>query len=162
MQLIPDWKDRGAPVGSPVADDNFAFLTESGSYGIPGFLLPKQLHNDGNYVISLSELTRWLGLQAEELGVEIYPGFAAAEVLYGADGAVCGIATRDVGLAKDGTPKPTFERGMELRGRQTLFAEGARGSCSEQVGCKLQCSLCTPSPIILLSTLWCRSFRSLD
>ena len=88
-------------------------------------------HNEGNYIISLGQLVRWLGEQAEELGVEVYPGFAAAEILYHEDGGVAGIATRDVGIAKDGTLKDSFERGCELRARQTLFAEGCRGSCSE-------------------------------
>jgi electron-transferring-flavoprotein dehydrogenase len=94
-------------------------------------LLPSQLHNDGNFILSLSQLCRWLGTQAEEMGVEIYPGFAASEIMFDNHGGVKGIATRDVGLAKDGSPKNTFERGMELHARQTLFAEGARGSCSE-------------------------------
>ena len=120
----------------------FQVLKEGGAaYSIPGMLLPSQLHNDGNYIVSLSQLCRWLAEEAENLGVEIYPGFAASEVLLSpttdgeGDGnsetAVLGIATRDVGISKDGTPKATFERGVELRARQTLFAEGARGSCSE-------------------------------
>lgn len=92
---------------------------------------PLQQHNDGNYVISLSQLVRWLAEQAEELGVEIYPGFAAADVLYDEGGAVAGVVTRDVGIAKDGSKKSNFQPGMELRAKQTLFAEGARGSCSE-------------------------------
>ena len=116
---------------TPVKDDQFQILTESGkSYTIPNIFLPSQLHNHGNYIISLSQLCRWMAEQAEELGVEIYPGFAASEVLVGKDG-VKGIATRDVGIGKDGEPKATFERGVELHARQTLFAEGARGSCSE-------------------------------
>mmetsp|Transcript_8264 Transcript_8264/g.15850 ORF Transcript_8264/g.15850 Transcript_8264/m.15850 type:complete len:549 (+) Transcript_8264:86-1732(+) len=133
-ELIPDWKEKGAPIDTPVTEDEFHFLSESGSIQIPNMLLPPQLHNDGNYVISLSQLVRWLGEQAEELGVEIYPGFAASEVLYSDDGkTVLGVATRDVGIGKDGEPKPSFERGMELRAKQTLFSEGARGSCSESV-----------------------------
>lgn len=120
---------------TPVADDQFKLLAESGSsITIPNFLLPKQLHNHGNYILSLSQLCRWLAEQAEELGVEIYPGFAASEVLMTENGkGVKGIATRDVGLAKDGSRKATFERGVELHARQTLFAEGARGSCSEYI-----------------------------
>ena len=120
---------------TPVTEDAFLVLTESGgSYQIPNILLPSQLHNDGNYIISLSKLTRYLGEMAEGLGVEIYPGFAADEVLYADDNkAVKGVATKDVGIAKDGECKDTFERGVELRGRQTLFAEGARGSCSEGI-----------------------------
>jgi electron-transferring-flavoprotein dehydrogenase len=121
---------------TPVKDDEFLLLSETSSYGIPNFLLPPQLHNDGNYILSLSQLCRWLGSKAEEMGVEIYPGFAASEVIYDESGSVKGIATRDVGVGKDGEPKATFERGMELHARQTLFAEGARGSCSEAVMAK--------------------------
>ena len=123
---------------TPVADDNFQVLTEGGSaFSIPSIFLPSQLHNDGNYILSLSQLCRWLAEEAENLGVEIYPGFAASEVLLSSNdddvtsSAVTGIATRDVGIGKDGQKKATFERGVELRARQTLFAEGARGSCSE-------------------------------
>lgn len=125
---------------TPVADDNFQVLTEGGSaFSIPSILLPSQLHNDGNYILSLSQLCRWLAEEAENLGVEIYPGFAASEVLLSSNdesgatssSSVMGIATRDVGIGKDGQKKATFERGVELRARQTLFAEGARGSCSE-------------------------------
>jgi len=137
-ELLPNLKDnwmdkfhqsQGAHA-TAVKEDIFQVLTESGAYTIPNFLLPSQLHNYGNYILSLSQLCRWLATQAEEIGVEVYPGFAASEVLFSESG-VKGIATRDVGLAKDGTPKSTFERGMELHARQTLFAEGARGSCSE-------------------------------
>ena len=118
-----------------VTEDAFLVLTESGgSYQIPNVFLPSQLHNDGNYIISLGKLTRYLGEMAEGLGVEIYPGFAADEVLYANDNnAVRGVATKDAGIAKDGQCKDTFERGVELLGRQTLFAEGARGSCSEAI-----------------------------
>lgn len=98
-------------------------------------------HNEGNYVISLSQLVRWLGEQAEELGVDIFPGFSAAEVLYDESGAVAGVATRDVGIAKDGTKKSNYQPGMELRAKQTLFAEGARGSCSEVRNIKKSVSL---------------------
>jgi electron-transferring-flavoprotein dehydrogenase len=131
---------------TPVTTDQFHLLSQKGSLQIPNFLLPSQLHNEGNYILSLGQLCRWLATKAEELGVEIYPGFAASQVVYknnnksnnnnndNADSnktAVRGIATRDVGLAKDGTRKATFERGVELHARQTLFAEGAWGSCSE-------------------------------
>jgi electron-transferring-flavoprotein dehydrogenase len=124
---------------TPVQHDQFQILTEGGSsFNIPNFLLPSQLHNEGNYILSLSQLCRWLAKEAEQLGVEIYPGFAASEVLLldtatdkGKGGAVKGVATRDVGIAKDGRPKSTFQRGVELHAKQTLFAEGARGSCSE-------------------------------
>eukprot|EP00904_Undaria_pinnatifida_P006202 jgi/Undpi1/2711/HiC_scaffold_14.g06089.m1 len=132
-ELIPDWRERGAPVASPVTEDSFSFLTESKAYKIPNFLLPPQLSNHGNYVVSLSQMVRWMAQQAEEEGVEVYPGFAAAEVLYNDQGGVVGVATGDVGIAKDGSRKGTFERGIEIRARQTLFAEGARGSCSEEV-----------------------------
>jgi len=141
----PHWTqvfyDSQGSYATPVESDDFQVLTEGGSsYSIPGMLLPSQLHNDGNYIVSLSQLCRWLAEEAENLGVEIYPGFAASEVLLSStnnDGddksetAVMGIATRDVGIGKDGNQKATFERGVELRARQTLFAEGARGSCSE-------------------------------
>ena len=120
-------------VATPVSEDKFLVLTEGGSVAIPNVLLPSQLHNDGNYIISLSKLTRYLGELAESAGVEVYPGFAADEVLYGPTGSVRGVATKDVGIGKDGTAKDTFERGVELLGRQTLFAEGARGSCSERL-----------------------------
>jgi len=133
-ELIPDWKEKGAPLETPAGKDVFVFMTsEKGGIEIPNWMLPKTLDNHGNYVISLGQLCRWLATQAEELGVEIYPGFAADEVLYTEDGAVMGIATKDVGIGKDGEKKDTYARGMELRGRQTLFAEGCRGSCSEEV-----------------------------
>eukprot|EP00980_Cylindrotheca_fusiformis_P008405 scaffold1776_cov106-Cylindrotheca_fusiformis.AAC.4 len=131
-----DWRsefeDSQGASATAVTKDQFTLLTETSSYNIPNLFLPSQLHNDGNYILSLSQLCRWLATQAEELGVEIYPGFAASEVLIDNNSnGVYGIATRDVGIGKDGTPKSTFERGMELHARQTLFAEGARGSCSE-------------------------------
>jgi len=139
-ELFPDFdwttelQELQSSHATPVAEDNFVLLTETSSYVIPNILLPKQLHNDGNYIISLGQLCRWLSLKAEDLGVEIYPGFAASEVLYNDDkSAVTGIATRDVGIGKDGTAKDTFERGVALNARQTLFAEGARGSCSESI-----------------------------
>ena len=119
--------DDRPPVDTSVKEDKFLALTETGSVEIPNFLLPSQLHNDGNYIISLNQLVRWMGTKAEELEIEVFAGFAASEVLYDEEGAVKGIATRDVGIGKDGVPKATFERGMELRARQTLFAEGARG-----------------------------------
>ena len=114
-------------------EDRFKFLTSpTSSIAVPGLLIPPSLHNEGNYIISLSQLVRWLGERATELGVEIYPGFPASEVLI-EDGRVVGVATRDMGVSKKGEPKDTFVRGMELRAKQTLFAEGARGSCSEKV-----------------------------
>ena len=128
-------EDSRIPLNTPAKDDKFMFLTgEDAGIAVPGVLLPHWMHNEGNYISSLSQVVRWLGEHAEELGVEIYPGFSASEVVYheGSD-AVKGIATRDVGLNKDGTPKETFMRGMELHGKQVLFGEGCRGSCSEAV-----------------------------
>jgi electron-transferring-flavoprotein dehydrogenase len=129
-ELIPDWRERGAPLNTPADDDNFLFLTERGSWRLP---TPPQMHNHGNYIISLGNLCRWLATQAEELGVEIYPGFAAAEVLYDDDGRVVGVATGDMGIGKDGQPTANHQEGVELRGRETLFAEGARGSLTKML-----------------------------
>eukprot|EP01006_Ploeotia_vitrea_P007260 TRINITY_DN16547_c0_g1_i1.p1 TRINITY_DN16547_c0_g1~~TRINITY_DN16547_c0_g1_i1.p1 ORF type:complete len:593 (+),score=2.62 TRINITY_DN16547_c0_g1_i1:47-1825(+) len=137
-ELFPNWQELGAPLETKATDDKMMWIKEDGSsISFPHFLLPSELHNEGNYIISLSKLVRWLGEQAEALGVEIYPGFAADEVLYNEDGSVKGIATKDAGIAKDGTHKDTFERGIELIARQTLFGEGCRGSCSESVMKKL-------------------------
>ncbi|KAL7486950.1 hypothetical protein ACHAW6_015333 [Cyclotella cf. meneghiniana] len=119
---------------TPVTENKFLVLLESGrSYQIPNIFLPSQLHNEGNYIISHSKLARYLGRMAEDAGVEIYAGFAADQVLYNAEGAVCGVATKDVGVAKDGHAKDTFERGVKVVGRQTLFAKGACGSCSKAI-----------------------------
>src|SRR5580765_75232 len=118
-ELIPDWRERGAPLNTAAADDRFLYLTERRALRLP---TPPQMHNHGNYVISLGNLCRWLATQAEELGVEIYPGFAAAEVLYDDRGRVCGVATGDMGIGKDGQPTPSYTEGVELRGRETLFA----------------------------------------
>mmetsp|Transcript_4354 Transcript_4354/g.9805 ORF Transcript_4354/g.9805 Transcript_4354/m.9805 type:complete len:587 (+) Transcript_4354:1782-3542(+) len=127
-------QDRGS-CATPVQKDQFLLLpSETSSIGIPHALLPHQLQNNGNFILSLGQLCRWLGTKAEELGVEIYAGFAASEILYHENSnAVKGVATRDVGIGKDGEPKSTFERGIELHARQTFFAEGARGSCSEEL-----------------------------
>lgn len=138
MKGPDDWTKELLEVQSshatPVTDDKFMLLTPTSGFTIPNILLPKQLCNEGNYIISLGQLCRWLGAKAEEMGVEIYPGFAASEVLYNEDKtAIRGIATRDVGIGKDGKPRSTFERGVELLGRQTIFAEGSRGSCSESI-----------------------------
>lgn len=130
-ELIPDWKEKEAPLETLVTDDDFLFLTETSSIRSP--IIPPTLDNHGNYIISLGSLCRWLGTEAENLGVEIYPGFSASEVLYDESNAVVGIATSDMGIGKDGQPKDTFARGMELRAKQTLFAEGVRGSCSEEL-----------------------------
>lgn len=135
-ELFPDWKEQGA-LGddpTPAGEDKFLFLmNDQSAIEAPSLLIPPTLHNHGNYIISLNLLVRWLGAKAEELGVEIYPGFPAAEVLYNDKGAVVGVATGDMGISKAGEVKDTFMRGMELRAKQTIFAEGARGSCSEEV-----------------------------
>ena len=127
-ELIPDWKDKGAPLNTPAKEDHFLLLTEGGSIKLP---TPPQMNNHGNYIISLGNFVRWLGQQAEALGVEIYPGFAAAEVLYDEQGAVKGVATGDMGIGKDGQPTANFSRGVELHGKQTMFAEGCRGSLTK-------------------------------
>ena len=127
-ELIPDWKQKGAPVDTPAGEDRVLFLTERKSYRLP---VPPFFRNHGNYVISLGNLCRWLGKQAEELGVEIYAGFAAAEVLYREDGSVKGVATGDMGIAKDGSHTGSFQRGVELHAKQTVFAEGCRGSLTK-------------------------------
>ncbi len=130
-ELIPDWRDKGAPLNTPVEKEKFRFLTEKGSFGVPVGLMPPQFKNHGNYIISLGSLCRWLAEQAEAMGVEIYPGFPAAEVLYDGEGRVCGVATGDMGVAKDGSRKDGYQPGMELRAKYTLFAEGCRGSLSK-------------------------------
>jgi electron-transferring-flavoprotein dehydrogenase len=127
-ELIPDWRERGAPLRTPAAEDRFVLLTRSRAFRLP---TPAQMHNHGNYVISLGNLCRWLAAQAEELGVEIYPGFAAAEVLYDEAGRVRGVATGDMGIGKDGTPTERYQPGVELLGKETLFAEGCRGSLTK-------------------------------
>lgn len=135
-ELFPNWKELDVPLTTPALHDDFLVLTEKSSFKIPHFLLPPQLHNEGNYIISLSQLVRWLATKAEEVGVEIYSGFAADEVLYNEEGSVIGVATKDVGIAKDGSVKDSFTRGIELHAKQTLFAEGCRGSCSEELMAK--------------------------
>ncbi|TDI60791.1 MAG: electron transfer flavoprotein-ubiquinone oxidoreductase [Alphaproteobacteria bacterium] len=132
-ELIPDWKEKGAPLNTPCTKDKFMLLTEKRSFSIPGFILPPVLHNKGNYIVSLGNVTRWLGEQAEELGVEIYAGFAAAEIVYHDDGSVKGVATGDMGIGKDGQEKPSYERGIELHAKYTFFAEGARGSLTKEL-----------------------------
>ncbi len=132
-ELIPDWKERGAPLNSPVTEDRFLFLTETGSIKTPNWMLPGCFQNHGNYVISLGNVVRWLGQQAEALGVEIFPGFAAAEILYDEQCAVVGVATGNMGVDKDGKPTDAFQLGMELRAKYTLFAEGARGNLGKQL-----------------------------
>lgn len=131
-ELIPDWAEKGAPLKTPVTEDKFAFLTKTRAVPIPIFPgMP--MHNHGNYILRMGHFVQWLGEQAEELGVEIYPGFAASEVVYNDDGSVGGIATNDVGIAKDGSPKDSFERGMEFRAKCTIFSEGCRGHLSKGI-----------------------------
>src|SRR5690242_6585724 len=127
-ELLPDWRERGAPLVTPATEDRFLYLTERRALRLP---TPPPMHNRGNYIISLGNLCRWLAQQAEELGVEIYPGFAAAEVLYDESGRVKGIATGNMGVGKDGQPTGNFTPGVELHGRLTLFAEGCRGSLTK-------------------------------
>ncbi|MFJ5487751.1 electron transfer flavoprotein-ubiquinone oxidoreductase [Hansschlegelia beijingensis] len=130
--LLPGWRDEPDTFQrTEVTDDRFLYLTEAKALGLPAFGMPKILSNHGNFIVSLGDVCRWLGAKAEALGVEIYPGFAANEVLFGEDGAVVGVATGDMGVNRDGTPSPTFTRGMELRGKYTIFAEGARGQLSK-------------------------------
>ena len=132
-ELLPDWKELGAPLDQPVTDDSFLFLTRDGATKTPPALLPECFHNKGNYVISLGSVTRWLAQQAEALGVEIFPGFAAAEVLYADDGAVKGVATGNLGMGKDGQATGNFQLGMELLGKYTVFAEGSRGQLGREL-----------------------------
>ena len=137
-ELFPDWKAMGAPLNQPVTDDAMIFLGEKSAFRTPNFLLPGCFQNHGNYIISLGALTKWLAEQAEALGVEIFPGFAAAEVLYNADGSVKGVATGNMGVGKDGEPTADFQIGMELLGKYTVFAEGARGHLGKQLIAKFK------------------------
>jgi electron-transferring-flavoprotein dehydrogenase len=137
-ELFPKWKEMGAPLNQPVTEDIFLMTTETGATRVPNFTLPPCFHNDGNYIISLGNFTRWLGEQAEALGVEIFPGFTAAEVLYNEDGSVKGVATGNLGIGKDGEPSDNFQLGMELHAKYTVFAEGARGHLGKQVIAKFK------------------------
>ncbi|MEQ1535297.1 MAG: electron transfer flavoprotein-ubiquinone oxidoreductase [Burkholderiaceae bacterium] len=132
-ELFPDWKERGAPLNQPVTDDAIMFLSEKSGTRVPNMLLPPIYANHGNYIISLGAFTKWLGEQAEALGVEIFPGFTGAEVLYNDDGSVKGVATGNMGVGKDGEPMESFQLGMELLGKYTVFAEGARGHLGKQL-----------------------------
>jgi len=132
-ELIPDWKALGAPLHTEVTVDQFLFLTADNSYQVPNWMLPHCFKNEGNYIVSLANVTRWLGEQAEALGVEIFPGFPAADILYNKQGAVIGVITGSMGLDKAGNPTDQFQLGMELRGKYTLFAEGARGHLGKQL-----------------------------
>ena len=137
-ELFPDWKAMGAPLNQPVTDDAMMFLGEKSAFRTPNFLLPECVQNHGNYIISLGALTRWLAEQAEALGVEIFPGFAAAEVLYNDNGSVKGVATGNLGVGKDGVPTDNFQIGMELLGKYTVFAEGSRGHLGKQLIAKFK------------------------
>ena len=132
-ELLPDWKEKGAPLNTEVMTEKMYILSQTEAYKIPNFLLPPAMKNHGNFIVSLGNFCRWLGEQAETLDVEIYPGFAAAEILYHKNGAVKGIATGDLGLNKDGTPGPNYEQGMELHAKYTFFAEGCRGHLGKEL-----------------------------
>ena len=132
-ELFPNWKELGAPLHQAVTADELLVLSEKGATATPGWLMPRNFHNDGCYVVSLSNVVKWLGQQAENLGVDIFPGFTAAEVLYNEQGAVKGVATGHVGLSKEGEPTDHFQLGMELNAKYTLFAEGARGHLGKQL-----------------------------
>ena len=132
-ELIPDWQEKNAPLNAPVTEDRFLFLRETGSLKVPAFLLPACFRNHGNYVVSLGNVCRWLAQQAEALGVEIFPGFAATQVLYDASGTVFGVATGDMGVERDGKPGPNFQPGMELHAKYIFFAEGCRGQLGREL-----------------------------
>ena len=132
-ELFPNWKELGAPLNVPVTADEFLFLSETGAKSTPLWLLPKCFHNDGYYIVSLANVVRWMGEQAEAAGVEIYPGFAAADVLYDENGSVKGVVTGDMGIGKDGQPTGQYEPGMELHAKYTVFAEGARGHLGKRL-----------------------------
>src|SRR3569833_4370479 len=132
-ELIPDWKAKGAPLDTPVTDDRFWFFTKTSAIPLPHVIFPPLMSNRGNYIVSLSNLCKWLGQQAEALGVEIYPGFPAHDLIIEND-VVKGVITGDLGMARDGRHKPDYQPGMALRGKYTLFAEGARGSLSKILG----------------------------
>ncbi len=132
-ELLPNWKELGAPLNTPVTEDHFLFLSEKKSIRTPNWMLPSCFHNNGNYIASLGSLVRWLGQQAEALGVDIFPGFPATEVLYHDDGSIKGVATGNLGIGHDGKAKPSFQRGMELHAKYTMFAEGVRGQLGRQL-----------------------------
>ena len=137
-ELIPNWKELGAPLNQPVTDDAMMFFSETSAVRTPNFVLPACFQNHGNYIVSLGNFTRWLASHAEEKGVEIFPGFPAAEVLYNDDGSVRGVATGNMGVGKDGEPTGEFQLGMELHAKYTIFAEGSRGSLSKQLIAKFK------------------------
>ncbi len=132
-ELFPNWKELGAPLNQSVTGDDLLVLTETGASRMPDWLMPRNFHNEGCYVISLSNVVKWMAQQAESLGVEVFPGFAAAEILYDESGSVRGVATGNMGIEKNGEPGPNFQLGMELLGKYTIFAEGARGHLGKQL-----------------------------
>jgi electron-transferring-flavoprotein dehydrogenase len=132
-ELLPNWRELGSPLTVPVGENHHWVLSETGKREFPHWLMPPLMRNKGTYTVSLGNLCRWLAGQAEALGVEIFPGFAAAEVLFNEDGSVKGVATGDLGVARDGTRKPDYQPGVELHGAYTFFAEGARGSLSKEL-----------------------------
>ncbi|MGE8492682.1 MULTISPECIES: electron transfer flavoprotein-ubiquinone oxidoreductase [Comamonas] len=137
-ELIPDWKAKGAPLTQPVTEDAMIFLSEKSGLRTPNWLLPPCFHNEGNYIVQLGFVVKWLAEQAEALGVEIFPGFAAAEVVYNDDGSVKGVATGNMGVGKNGEPTGEFQLGMELHGKYTIFAEGSRGNLGKQLIAKFK------------------------
>ena len=139
-ELIPDWKEKGAPLNTPVMDDRFYVLGPKGALRMPNFLMPPLMNNHGNYAVSLGNVCRWLATQAESLGVEIYPGFACSEVLYRDDGSVRGVVAGVMGIAKDGSHKPDYQPGMELIGKYVFIAEGVRGSLAKEIIAKYKLS----------------------
>ena len=132
-RLLPDWRTEDTPIKTAVSGDRFYYLTAGSALRLPNFMMPPLMSNHGNFIVSLGNVCRWLASKAEALGVEIYPGFAAAEVLYDDNGAVAGVATGDMGVGKNGEPKDSFTRGMELRAKYTLFGEGARGNLAKTI-----------------------------
>ena len=155
-RLLPNWRELGAPVAQEVTDDRFIVLGPAGALRLPNFMMPPLMSNHGNYIVSLGDLCRWLGEQAADLGAEIYPGFPATEILRNAEGAVSGVATGDLGVGRNGKPKDSFTRGMELRGKYTLIAEGAHGSLTKQLtpAFNLRADCCPQKYGIGLKELW--------
>src|SRR5215217_9692497 len=132
-ELIPDWKDKGAPLTVPVTENHHWVLTSGGKFGFPEWTMPPFMRNKGTYTLSLGNLCRWLAGQAEEFGVEIFPGFPAAEILYNDDGSVKGVATADMGISRDGSRRADYQPGIELHAKYTFFAEGARGHLTKRL-----------------------------
>ena len=132
-RLIPDWKEKGAPLNVPVKDDKFYMLGASGKARVPNFAMPPLMSNHGNYIVSMGNVCRWMAEQAENLGVEIFPGMSCSEIVYGEDGEVKGVVAGEFGRQADGTPGPSYEPGMELHGKYVFLSEGVRGSLSKQV-----------------------------